>query len=280
MNNVNIFRIHIDQFFKKVNDNAVLCRRVNSHLLDYKKTLIDRFSGSNDELSADIRNGKYPFMATALIIEDITSNSNTGIFHTKAFNSLYHSDIEDHFSELLTREYYLALSSCFEVLKRFIRDITAEYIFLNQDRIPRFSLFANIQAIRDEFASNNFRKGKNEKELFKVIREYCPSYVIAEENNNWEVNLYSWFYVLAEVRNGIVHSYPKIIPLSEERGLSIDRKEILHKMFEIEVVSENLNIKRFSKESPNVKSHFNRMAEFAFILYKCYCKDSNIDFES
>lgn len=244
--------------------------QLECHLTDYKKILKERFEPIKHKI-------KQPIIATTLVIGDLTGNSDKGWkinFPTDFYFELRLEDIDYKIDLLIERESMRNIAFCYEVLEKFMYDITAKYLFTNRERykdqIKRSfktsedTLDGYQQAIRN-------LKGKNNKEILSLLRKLSDHFSKAESKNNEGIDLKDWFEVFSRVRHGIVHSSFKL-KKDIKQPLTIGQRKILNKYFPNEEQDKFYDLKIKKQHADKM---LNLITEYGILIFKSLSIEGN-----
>jgi hypothetical protein len=201
----NPLQAYLDNLGESIGVTFGMLYQVEAHLRDYKKILIQRFELMKEKIN-------YPVLATTLVIGDLTGDSDNGWkinFPTDYSFELWVNDIDYKIDLLIDRESMRSIAYCYEVLEKYLYDVTAIYLFHN--RIKYADLIERIIKPLDETSDSYFYgirklRGRNNRDILSLLRKLSDHFDKAESKNNEGIDLKEWFEVLSKVRHAIIHS--------------------------------------------------------------------------
>ncbi|QIX60477.1 hypothetical protein HER32_04450 [Hymenobacter sp. BT18] len=207
--------------------------------------------------------------ASSLVIGDLTGPDDDGwklYYHTgKNYivqSKLYESEIRNY----EFREANYSVIQAYESFSTFLKDILASYLFLNKDFSSIKHVDYNSSLIDYKESMRKYNSGRNNKDLFKLIRELSSQFRNGENNNGAGMNIYEWYQALSVTRHALVHS-EGVIKGKTIGEISSTQKGILHGEFcgkncSNGYINVNMTIDVADKT-------LERIAELAYFVFKC-----------
>ncbi|MBQ0737253.1 hypothetical protein [Aquimarina celericrescens] len=252
----NPYKIHLSTFFESITDFKHKSNRLNKVLReDVKKYTAD--------------GAKY-FSATSLVIGDWTGPTDNGWklpFHS-GINKITEKENYAHEVEnLLSREFGLTFSQCFEAFETLLKDLIHTKIL--NDEIFKSSLPDNIKIERSSL--------KGGEDIFKLIKkaggERFKKY--SKQNNN-NFKFAETFKVFSEIRHSIIHSKGQL------KTSKIPKDVYYKKLFE-----HMLPLNKLQGETIQLKFQFNVLnklliyiSEFDFQIFKILSEEDKYDWKT
>jgi len=251
----NPYKVHLDSFFITITDFIHSSNRINKLLLnDVKK------------LTAE---GATFFSGTRLVIGDWTGLTDNGwkiTFPTDAFKTTYKETYSQEVDKLLSREFGLAFSQCYESLQTFLKD--SIWTKFNEDSNFKSKILNKYFDDR-----SNMKDGRG---LFKLVKiaggeQFKKS---SKENNN-NIKFKEYYTIITEVRHCITHSKGSL------KVTKIPNDKYYSSLFEQLFPNNKL-------EGDTIKMNFdyttlNRsliyMAEFGFQIFKIFSQEMEYEWK-
>lgn len=190
-------------------------------------------------------------------------------------------------NQLIERESVWTISQGYERFESFLFDIVAMFL-ANNNKFAKAE--EKKKSIRDWKIKLNLNKPQvnneewklilkrcyhNNIDILKNIRKWVPNFKNAIENNNRKVNLFSWYYVVAKVRDAATHSNLIIKNEILQKILqSQERKTILEEYFPGKKLSIGYKI-HLSKEKTELNLKI--IGELALEIFYSLSIEANYD---
>lgn len=224
--------------------------------------------------NAKASNWKGPFHGTALIITDLTGETENGWMlhgHTGR-RSVEGLEFIDLLSWIASREGALAVVQGYEAFERFLYDIAASF-GSNGNREEQQTHFG-VQlesaeaAILQRWQSairRKYRRLPNHK-LINKLRKVGEGLAVAEDRtkNTRRLNMIAWYKIVGEVRYAVTHNQ-HVIKQDRLQQFSPEERAILEADFPGEAVSEGYLIQMEKQMS---KFAIQLFAEYGHAIYK------------
>jgi len=181
------------------------------------------------------------------------------------------------------------VSQGYERFESFLFDIVAMFLANNKKYAKAEEKKKNIKDCKirlnlDKSQLNNEewrlvlkRCYHNNTDILKNIRKWIPNFKNAIENNNRNINLFSWYYIITKARDATTHSNLIIKSKILQNILqSQERKTILEEYFPGEQLSTGYNIILSKKET---ELNLQIIGEFALEIFNNLSSEANYDYE-
>ena len=235
-------------------------------------------------LASKKRDLSHVFVGVSLVVSDITGPTDNGWrlcypaggFHTQGQDYFRMADV------IVRRESAWAVAQGYEAFETFLKNIAARYLHAHQNKAKReklnkFEINGNSEGrVRSDikywqmFVRWKYRGGKNNKELFKLLRGLAPGLADAETTNDRGMDLPKWYEAASVVRHAVTHCHLIVRPDQLhwiEGGAS-------YFPFQIENEAIILNLER-----KNAEKCLTTFAEYAFQVFKFLSKAGKYDWE-
>lgn len=182
----NLYKKHLDNFFETVTDFKHTSNRLNKVLLkDVEKYTVE---------------GARYFSGTSLIIGDWSGPTDNGWklnFHTGIQKSTIKENYSSEIEKVLSREFGLAYSQCYEAFETLLKDFIS--VKISTDQNFKKSLPAN-----KDYSRERLRGGDD---IFKLVKKAGGKRLKKYSNqNNNNFKFGEIFKVFSEIRHAITHS--------------------------------------------------------------------------
>jgi hypothetical protein len=247
---------------------------------NYRKQIIN----NNVDLS-------YLFNGSSLVIRKLTEFPKDGwakYYPTGKFIAKGQDYLET-LNQIIKRESAWTISQGYERFESFLFDIVAMFLANNnkfakveekKKNIKDWEIRLNLNKL--QLNNEEWRlvlKGcyRNNVDILKNIRKWVPNFKNAIENNNRKINLFSWYFVIAKVRDAATHSNLIIKNEILQKILqSQERKAILEKYFPGEQLSIGYKINLNKKET---ELNLQIIGELALEIFNNLSIEANYDYE-
>lgn len=254
-----MLRSELDKFLSNISATQSINYQLATHLKKYKNNYLPTLRES--------------FMGSTLVMGDLTGPSDNGWklnYPTGFTNSIGLPEMPSNIDILISREGMRNFATAYEILESYFFDITATYLKLNPSLIIHAKKIENLNGnLKDQI---RLYRGKNNKELFKLIRKICPSFKTAETQNTANINLKEWYIMISHVRHAIVHSLFRLN--FRKVNLTKYQKQLLDQYFSYNL-NDNIAELRLSYEQAN--RSLVMIAEFGFLLFKSFSIEMDKD---
>ncbi|MEQ9305070.1 MAG: hypothetical protein RJQ14_14270 [Marinoscillum sp.] len=217
---------------------------------------------------------KESFMGSTLIMGDLTGPSDNGWklnYPTGFSNSIKLPEMPSNIDTLISREGMRNVATAYEILESFLYDVTAAFLTLNPDLRGHAKKIENPTDV-DLKEQIRLYRGRNNKELFKLIRTISPTFKTSEVQNTPDINLKEWYVTLSHARHAIVHSLFKL-DLTKVK-LTKYQRQVLDHYFSYELHDDIAEL-TLSYEQAN--RTIIMIAEFGFLIFKSFSIEMNED---
>lgn len=260
---MNPLQKEIDEFLGKIALYESISIQTKTHLLKRKEEIKKQIESSS---------GIAPFIGTTLIIGDITGPSENGwkLTYPTGFNiHITKEKMAKSLDKLIIQNGMTCLATCYEILESFLFNILGEYL----NNFPDNSKY--LKDKKENLKDNKlflrkYYRSKNNKELFKLLRQISPEFVKSEKNNNTGMNLQDWYFVISNVRHSIVHSQYLLNII--ELNFNKNHRTIFDNYFSHTKTQKIVKLNMSFDES---KKQINMIGEFGFMIFKTLSKLEN-----
>ena len=252
---MNLYKNSLDTFFETIVDYKHTSSRISKVL-------------SNDVQKYTTEGATY-YSGTALIIGDWTGPTNNGWkinFHTGIQKSTIKENYASEIENVLSREFGLAFSQCYEAFETLLKDFV--YIKIQNDENFRSTLPIDRDYSREKL--------KGGDEIFKLIRKAGGNRFkkySTQNNNNFRFG--ETFKIFSEIRHAITHSkgilksskipkekhyeflFENLLPLNNMES------ELIHLKFDYKILDKLLTY----------------LSEFGYQIYKILSEEDNYDWK-
>ncbi len=233
----------------------------------------------------------YLLAGSSLVIRKLTEFPNDGwakYYPTGKFIAKG-QDYLEALNQLIKRESAWTVSQGYERFESFLFDIVVMFLANNNK-------FAEIEGKKKNIKDCKIRLNLNKSQLnneewrlvlkrcyrdnvdiLKNIRKWVPNFKNAIENNNRKINLFSWYFVIAKVRDATTHSNLIIKNEILQKILqSQEKKAILEEYFPGEQISIGYKI-NLSEEKTELNLKI--IGELALEIFNNLSIEANYDYE-
>jgi hypothetical protein len=215
-------------------------------------------------------------MGSSLIIGDLTGPTDKGwkLNYPTGFNTLLkHPEMRDNIDILISREGMRSVATAYEILESYLFNITATFLKMNPEKQTLAKKIKNYTDA-DLYEQVRIYRGRNNKELFKLIRLICPTFNTSETENSSNINLKDWYFTLSHVRHSIVHS---LFNLNlRKANFTNYQKQILDEYFSYELDDE---VAELMLSFDQANKQIVMIAEFGFMLFKSFSIEMKEDWK-
>ena len=199
----------------------------------------------------------YLLAGSSLVIRKLTEFPNDGsknYYATGKFIAKGQKYLET-LDQLIKRESAWTVSQGYERFESFLFDIVAMFLANNNKfaeiegkkkniKYWKIKLLPNKSQLNNEEWRLVLKKCyRNNVQILKNIRKWIPDFKDAIENNNRNINLFSWYFIIAKVRDAATHSNLIIKNEILQKILqSQEKKAILEEYFPGEQLSTGYKI--------------------------------------
>lgn len=251
----NPYKNSLEKFFETITDFKHTLNRINKVLL-------------NDVEIYSNEKAKY-FSGTALVIGDWTGSTDNGWkinFHTGIIKSTYKEDYASEINNVLSREFGLAFSQCYEALETLLKD----FVSIKIQNDPKFisKLPPNKVYTREALRGGD--------ELFKLIKKIGDKrFKKYSKNNNNNFKFSETFKIFSELRHSITHS----------KG-NLNRNKIPNDKYYKDLFEFLLPLNKLENEIIQLKFDYKSidklliyLAEFGFQIFKILSEEDNYEWK-
>jgi len=255
-----MLRSELDDFLSNISATQSIYHQLTTYLTNHKKHYLPTLRES--------------FMGSTLIMGDLTGPSDNGWklnYPTGFGNSIRLPEMSDNIDKLISREGMRNVATAYEILESFLFDATAIFLKLNPDKRSHAK---KIEKPTDADLKEQIRlyRGRNNKELLRLIRTICPRFKTSETQNTPNINLKEWYITLSHIRHAIVHSLFRL-DLSKVNFTKYQR-QVLDHYFSYQLHDDIAEL-TLSYEQANRTMVM--IAEFGFLLFKSFSIEMNED---
>tara|TARA_R110000744_G_scaffold249450_3_gene365718 strand:+ start:3154 stop:3918 length:765 start_codon:yes stop_codon:yes gene_type:complete len=182
----NPYKKHLDNFFETVTDFKHTSNRLNKVLLKD----VEKYTAE----------GARYFSGTSLVIGDWSGPTDNGWklnFHTGIQKSTFKENYSNEIEKVLSREFGLAYSQCYEAFETLLKDFISAKILSDQN------FREGLPAAKD-YSRENLRGGDDIFNLVKKAGGKRFKNYSNQNNNNFRFG--ETFKVFSEIRHAITHS--------------------------------------------------------------------------
>ena len=249
----NPYKKYLDIFFETITDFKHTANRMNKVLLQD----VEKYTTEEAKFIS----------GTSLIIGDWTGPTDNGWkinFHTGITKSTFKENYALEVEKVLSREFGLAFSQCYEAFETLLKDFI--YLKIQTDENFREKLKSDKDYSREKL--------KGGEDIFKLVKKACGKRFVkySKENNN-NFKLSELFKVISELRHSITHSKGKLktskIPNDKYYESLFEHLLPLNKL-ENESIQLNFDYKIFDKL-------IIYLSEFGFQIYKMLSLEDNYE---
>ena len=175
-------------------------------------------------------------------------------------------NLENQSQIILNKNNSFAVAQSCEVLETFMLSIISEFLFKEQRLLklvtkPQISL-SSVNEIRNHLRLN---RGKDNKELFKILRKSSSNFQKFERDNCLQINIFEWYNLIMKVRHIIVHNR-QTIPNDLQDYL---KKHKANTIFNSQFGTRQIDGKEcIYIEKDKTSDIINILNSIAFIIYK------------
>ena len=251
----NIYRENLDIYFETITDFKHSANRLNKVLL-------------NDVEKYKTESSVYSSM-TALVIGDWTGPTEKGWklpFHTGIDKITEKENYPIEIKNLLSREFSLAFSQCYESLEKFLKDCI-------DSKITNNSEFKQQIGFNENYSRKELKGGDN---IYKLIKKAGGKRLINySKNNNNNFKFREIFKIFSEVRHSITHNKGCF----EVSKIPNDKyyKDLFEFLFNKNKLEGKTILIQFDIKLLNETLVY--LAEFGFQIYKILSEEDNYEWK-
>lgn len=251
----NIYRGNLDLYFETITDFKHSANRLNKVLL-------------NDVEKYKTEKSIYSSM-TALVIGDWTGQTENGWklpFHTGIGKITEKENYPVEINNMLSREFCLAFSQCYEALEKFLKDCVDSKIQNNAEYKKRIGFNEN-------YSRKELKGGDN---IYKLIKKAGGKRLINySKNNNNNFKFKEIFTIFSEVRHCVTHNKGCL----EVSKIPNDKyyKNLFEFLFNKNKLEGKTILIEFDIKLLNKSLIY--LAEFGFQIYKILSEEDNYEWE-
>lgn len=251
----NPYKKHLDNFFETVTDFKHTSNRLNKVLLKD----VEKYTAE----------GARYFSGTSLVIGDWSGPTDNGWklnFHTGIQKSTIKENYSNEIEKVLSREFGLAYSQCYEAFETLLKDLVNVKILSNQNF--RESLPAN-----KDYSRERLRGGDD---IFKLVKKAggkrFKNYS-NQNNNNFKFS--ETFKIFSEIRHAITHSQGVFSP-----------SKIPHDKYYQSLFEHLLPLNKLDEDSIQLKFDFKTLdrlliylSEFGYQVFKILSEEDKYEWK-
>lgn len=205
------------------------------------------------------------FIGSSLVISDLTESPGHGWreHFTSGSFSAKGEEILKTITVIVQRHCAWSVAQGYEAFETFLYDIISAYLaFCDNSRIqdPNEPLPTTQEEWRNYICTN--KKYRNNKDIFKFIRRIAPQLAFFEKNNNRNLDLNEWYWVISNMRHAIVHSNSNI---KSVKGWNSQKRKILEVHFPGKLKENTYGIEL---DLEHAKFALCCLGEYAFLIFK------------
>ncbi|MAN28389.1 MULTISPECIES: hypothetical protein [Mesonia] len=249
----NPYKIYLDNFFETINDLKHTTNRINKVLLKD----VERYT----KKEANFLSG------TALIIGDWTGPTDNGwkkTFHTGIRKTTFKKNYASEIEKILSREFGLAFSQCYEALETLLKDFV--YQKIQTDKYFK-------EKLNKEYSRESLKGGED---IFKMIKKASGKRFLKYSNdNNSNFKFSELFRIFSEVRHSITHSKGQLN--SSKIFKNKYYKDLFEYLFPLNKLENDFIQLKFDYKSLN--NLLNYLAEFGYQIFKILSEEDNYEWK-
>jgi hypothetical protein len=266
---MNELRVPLEKYFNRIANLQGTLLHIEKALTDYSKIFRQRYDKSKDTYK-----DKVPDFALGLrlIISDLTGETDNGwdfYFPTDGKHIVTATNYDSEIDNLIKRETGFSLAQGFEAFSTFLKDILASYFMIKPYEGIRFNIIderVDIKEIDWGDAIRDFKSGKNNKNLFKLIRKINSDFEYSERNNNKQIDFKDWYTVYSLFRHKMVHESGKLLKTDKDfRNFNSEQMRYLESYFPF-LESEDKLIFNIKRKVGDISLKL--LSEYAFLIFK------------
>lgn len=273
----NPLRPILQELFENLNLLRGLLFVLEKRFDNYLKQIVD----NNVDLS-------YLLAGSSLVIRKLTEFPNDGWAYYPTGKFIARGqDYLEVLNQLIKRESAWTVSQGYERFESFLFDIVAMFLANNNKfakveeenkDIKYWKIKLNLN--KSQLNNEEWRlvlKRLNNLDILKNIQKWAPNFKNAIEKNNRKINLFSWYFVIAKVRDAATHSNLIIKNEILQKILqSQEKKAILEEYFPGEQLSKGYKI-NLSNEKTELNLKI--IGELALEIFDNLSIEANYDYE-
>lgn len=258
----------LDDLFKKIANLQGTLLHIENALTSYSKIFKQRYEESKVKFKDRVPDFA---LGSSLIISDLTGETDNGwnyYYPTKRKHIVAASKYDHEIYYLIRRETGYSLAQGFEAFSTFLKDILATYFAEKSSEAIKLKVIDEIDWSTDINWKNKMRNntGKNNKNLFKLIRRISNDFEYSEQNNNKEIDLQAWYSAYSLFRHKMTHSSGKLLKNDKEfKHFNPKEREYLKRYFPYRETDDVLIFEINRREGDLC---LNILAEYAFLIFK------------
>ena len=262
---MNELREPLEKYFNRIANLQGTLLHIEKALTDYSKIFKLRYNKSKD---------KMPDFALGLrlIISDITGETDNGwdfYFPTDGKHIVTATKYDNEIDHLIKRETGYSLAQGLESFITFLKDILASYFTIKPDEAIRLNVVDESEDIKDidwGDAIRNYKSGKNNKNLFKLIRKINNNFEYSERNNNKQIDFKDWYAVYSLFRHKMIHERGRLLKTDKDfMNFNSKQMRYLENYFPF-YESEGILIFSIKRKVGDISLKL--LSEYAFLIFK------------
>lgn len=256
----NPFLNELDTYFNRLVELQFSLFQISTVLKrDLKKHQELTSNDTADELKA----------ASGLGISDLTGETDNGWeinFPTDYEKIIKYSEYENEIANFIARESGHSIAQACEVFVRFLKNSVAVQLYHSQEKALEISQKFSECQTKEEFKQQlrKIRKLGSPKLLFEILEDSSSEFEEMNRNNNLNIELTSFYEVLAFVRHKVTHSSSRF-KKSAIHNWDDEKKYIFDNYYSTVPIENESLIKMERLQAQRV---IKRTAELGFIIFK------------
>lgn len=251
----NIYRKHLNTYFETITDFKHAMNRLNKVLLND----VEKYKSEKSIYSS----------GTALIIGDWTGPTDNGWelpFHTGIDKFTEKDGYPNEINNLLSREFRLAYSQCYEALETFLKDCIDSKIINDIE-------FRELIKFNENYSRKDLKGGDYIYDLIKKAGGKRLVDYSKKNNNNFKFK--EIFTILSEVRHSITHKkgYLEVSKIPTDKYY----KSLFEFLFPKNKLEGDSILIQFDHKLLNKILDY--LAEFGFQIYKILSEEDNYEWK-
>lgn len=206
---------------------------------------------------------------SGLGISDLTGETDNGWeinFPTDYEKVVKSSEYENEIGNFIAREAGYSIAQSCEAFVRYLKNEVAVQLFHTQGKAleisPKFSKCKTEEEFKHQL--RNIRKLRSPKLLFEILEDSSAEFKEMNRNNNLNIELTSFYEVLAFVRHKVTHSSSRF-RRSDLQEWNTEKKYVFDNYYSTVPIENETLIKIKRLQAQRV---IKRTAELGFIIFK------------
>lgn len=255
----------IEKFFDRIANLKGTLLHIDNALNNHSANLKKQIENTEKEMP-DFALG------SRLVISDLTGISDKGwkyYYPTGGKHIVRLSNYDEEIEKIVKREVAYSISQGHEAFSTYLKDILACYFAENISEARRLKVLGNnddLSSIIWAAKIRNIKPGKNNKNIFNLIRNIRNNFGVSEVTNNENLNFKDWYHVFSIARHKITHTNSKIFKDDKDlKDLTPNQLDYLKRFFPYQETDDYifLNIPRIAGDTV-----LNLLSEYAFLIFK------------